>query len=155
FQAPGEKPFVVMAPKETAPRNLRVHLRGNRFTLGPLVPRGYLQVVSPEPAAVEPSHSGRLELARWIASKDNPLTARVIVNRVWQHHFGRGIVGSSDNFGVRGERPSHPDLLDFLATQLVNNGWSVKKLHRLIVLSNTYRQKSRPSEAARQADPDN
>jgi hypothetical protein len=154
FQAPGEKPFVVMAPKETAPRNLRVLLRGNRFTLGPVVPRGYLQVVSPQPPAVEPTHSGRLELARWIASKDNPLTARVMVNRVWQHHFGRGIVGTSDNLGVRGERPSHPELLDFLAMQVVSNGWSVKKLHRLIVLSNTYRQKSRPSETARQADPD-
>ena len=155
FQAPGEKPFMVMAPKETIPKNLRVHLRGNRFTLGQVVPRGFLQVVAPAAPAVEASHSGRLELARWIASKENPLTARVMVNRVWQHHFGRGIVATSDNFGARGERPSHPELLDYLATQFVANGWSVKKLHRLIVLSNAYRQQSRPSDRARQADPDN
>jgi hypothetical protein len=155
FQAPGEKPFIVMAPKETIPKNLRVHLRGNRFNLGQLVPRGFLQVVTPEAPPVEAAHSGRLELARWIASQENPLTARVMVNRIWQHHFGRGIVATSDNFGTRGERPSHPELLDYLATQFVASGWSVKKLHRLIVLSNTYRQQSLPSDAARQADADN
>lgn len=155
FQAPGEKPFMVMAPKEAVPRNLHIHLRGNRFTLGALVPRGFLQVISPEPAALDPSRSGRLELARWIASPQNPLTARVMVNRVWQHHFGRGIVPTSDNFGLRGERPTHPELLDYLAAQFVSSGWSVKKLHRQIVLSNAYRQQSRPGDAARQADPDN
>jgi hypothetical protein len=155
FQAPGEKPFMVMAPQETMPKNLRIHLRGNRFTLGPVVPRGFLQVVAPDAPAIAPAHSGRLELARWIASKENPLTARVMVNRIWQHHFGRGIVATSDNFGTRGERPSHPELLDYLATQFVAGGWSVKKLHRLIVLSNTYRQSSRASDAARQADPEN
>ncbi|MBI3866411.1 MAG: DUF1553 domain-containing protein, partial [Planctomycetia bacterium] len=155
FQAPGEKPFMVMAPKETAPRNLRVHLRGNRFTLGQVVPRGFLQVVSPEPAELDPSRSGRLELARWIASPKNPLTARVMVNRIWQHHFGRGIVATSDNFGVRGERPSHPELLDWLATEFISSGWSVKNVHRKILLSNAYRQQSHPGNAARQADPDN
>jgi hypothetical protein len=155
FQAPGEKPFMVMAPKEAVPRNLRVHLRGNRFTLGALVPRGFLQVVAPEPAALDPSRSGRLELARWIASPQNPLTARVMVNRVWQHHFGRGIVATSDNFGSRGDRPTHPELLDFLATQFVSSGWSVKALHRQIVLSSAYRQQSRSGETARQIDPDN
>ena len=155
FQAPGEKPFMVMAPKEAIPKNLRVHLRGNRFTQRQLVPRGFLQVVTPEVPAVEAAHSGRLELARWIAAKDNPLTARVLVNRVWQHHFGRGIVATSDNFGTRGERPSHPELLDYLAAQFVANGWSIKKLHRLIVLSNAYRQQSRPSALAGQTDPDN
>jgi hypothetical protein len=155
FQAPGEKPYIVMAPKETVPKNLRVHLRGNRFTLGAVVPRGFLQVVSPAAPAIEPSHSGRLELARWIVSRDNPLTARVMVNRIWQHHFGRGIVATSDNFGIRGERPSHPELLDFLASQFVASGWSIKKLHRMIVLSNTYRQQSRPSDTVRTADPDN
>jgi cytochrome c553 len=155
FQAPGEKPFMVMAPKEATPRNLRVHLRGNRFTLGALVPRGFLQIISPEPPDLDPSHSGRLELARWITSPQNPLTARVMVNRIWQHHFGRGIVATSDNFGVRGERPTHPELLDFLAGQFVSSGWSIKKLHREIVLSSVYRQQSRPSETARQVDPDN
>ncbi len=155
FQAPGEKPFMVMAPKEATPRNLRVHLRGNRFTLGALVPRGFLQVISPEPPDLDPSHSGRLELARWIANPQNPLTARVMVNRIWQHHFGRGIVATSDNFGVRGERPTHPELLDFLAGQFVSSGWSIKKLHREIMLSNVYRQQSQSGEAARQVDPDN
>jgi hypothetical protein len=155
FQAPGEKPYLVMAPKEATPRNLRVHLRGNRFTLGALVPRGFLQVISPEPTELDPSRSGRLELARWIASPRNPLTARVMVNRIWQHHFGRGIVASSDNFGIRGERPTHPQLLDWLAGQFVSSGWSVKSLHRQIVLSNAYRQQSHPAEASRQLDPEN
>ncbi len=155
FQAPGEKPFMVMAPKDTVPKNLRVHQRGNRFTLGPVAPRGFLQVIAPEVPAVEPSQSGRLELARWIASRDNPLTARVMVNRIWQHHFGRGIVVTSDNFGIRGERPSHPELLNFLATQFVANGWSIKKLQRMILRSNTYRQQSRPGDAVRTVDPEN
>lgn len=155
FQAPGEKPFMVMAPKEAVPRNLRVHLRGNRFTLGALVPRGYLQVVAPEPAALDPSHSGRLELARWIASPQHPLAARVMVNRIWQHHFGRGIVATSDNFGSRGDPPTHPELLDFLSGQFMSSAWSVKALHRQIVLSNVYREQSRPAETARQVDPDN
>jgi hypothetical protein len=78
-------------------------------------------------------------LARWITSPSNPLTARVLVNRVWQHHFGHGIVGTSDNFGKRGDAPTQPELLDWLASQFVSNGWSIKQLHRLIVLSNTYR----------------
>jgi hypothetical protein len=162
FEAPGEKPFMVMAPKETTPQNLRVHLRGNRFTLGQVVPRGFVQVVShaaskeasapgsngnspqgPGAAAARlasSTTSGRLELARWIASKDNPLTARVMVNRIWQHHFGKGLVATSDNFGTRGERPSHLELLDWLATRFIESGWSMKAMHRVIVLSSTYQQ---------------
>ncbi len=161
FQAPGEKPFMVMAPKETTPRNLRVHLRGNRFTLGKLVPRGFLQILGSGVAStalldgnsVQDSGadairvagafrgSGRLELAQWIASKNNPLTARVMVNRIWQHHFGKGLVATSDNFGARGERPSHPELLDWLAARFVESGWSMKAMHRLICLSSTYQQR--------------
>ncbi len=155
FQPPGEKPFVVMAPQETTPRDLRVHLRGNRFTLGPLVPRGFLQVVSPESPTIAPSRSGRLELARWIANPSNPLTARVMVNRVWQHHFGRGLVATSDNFGARGERPTHPELLDYLAAEFVRNGWSIKKLHRQIMLSSTYREQSQRSDTAHENDSEN
>ncbi len=154
FQAPSEKPFMVMAPKETKPRNLRVHLRGNRFTLGQVVPRGFLQVVSPNLPSIDVARSGRLELARWIASKDNPLTARVMVNRIWQHHFGRGLVATSDNFGIRGDRPSHPELLDWLATRFIESGWKMKSLHRSIVLSNTYQQQCR-STSSSQSDPDN
>ncbi len=167
FEAPGEKPFMVMAPKETTPRNLRVHLRGNRFTLGQVVPRGFVQVVSQQasgaalaprsdvattanrgadaaPLAGSISMSGRLELAQWIASKHNPLTARVMVNRLWQHHFGKGLVATSDNFGMRGERPSHPELLDWLASRFVESGWSMKAMHRLICLSSTYQQRVQP-----------
>ena len=155
FQLPGEKPFMVMAPKEAAPRNLRVHLRGNRFTLGTLVPRGFPQVIAANLVDIDPAHSGRLELARWIASSKNPLTARVMVNRIWQHHFGRGIVATSDNLGTRGERPTHPELLDYLAVQFAGNGWSVKNLHRQIVMSNVYRQQSHPGEASLAKDPEN
>lgn len=146
--APGataEKPFVVMAPKEALPRDLRIHLRGNRFTLGDLVQRGFLQILTETPDArrrLPSNQSGRLELARWISSPNNPLTARVLVNRLWQHHFGRGLVATSDNFGARGERPSHPELLDFLAADFVKSGWSIKHLQRQIVLSATYQQAS-------------
>jgi hypothetical protein len=163
-QGAGVQPLMVMAPRESQPRNLRVHLRGNHFTLGKTVPRGVLQVISAvgDPARnatgspVDPGQltSGRLELARWIASPVNPLTARVMVNRIWQHHFGRGIVATSDNFGTRGERPSHPALLDWLASRFVESGWSVKAMHRLMVLSSTYQQGGTLSAASRQADPD-
>ena len=148
-QEAGVEPITVMAPKETQPRNLRVHLRGNRFTLGKVVPRGPLGIVAATSATTEGDvkpiidphqmSSGRLELARWIASPSNPLTARVLVNRVWQLHFGRGIVGTPDNFGSRGDHPSDPALLDWLTTQFLQSGWSIKQLHRQIVLSKTYR----------------
>jgi Protein of unknown function (DUF1553)/Protein of unknown function (DUF1549) len=99
----------------------------------------------------------RLDLAAWLTEPDHPLTARVFVNRIWQHHFGRGIVGTPNDFGLRGERPTHPELLDWLATEFVRSGWSVKHLQRLIVLSSTYSQASHviPSEQARKVDPDN
>lgn len=151
-QGQGAEPLMVMAPKESQPRNLRVHLRGNRFTLGKIVPRGVLGILAAgsAPSAddtrpiVDPfqTSSGRLELARWIAGPSNSLTTRVIVNRVWQQHFGRGIVATSDNFGTRGEPPTHPDLLDWLTARFVQSGWSVKQLHRTIVLSNTYRMQN-------------
>ena len=149
-QGEGKEPITVMAPKDSVPRNLRVHLRGNRFTLGATVPRGMLQVVEQSgptlaaSATVDPSqlNSGRLELAHWVASPANPLTARVMVNRIWQHHFGRGLVATSDNFGVRGERPSHAVLLDGLAARFVESGWSMKSMHRLMVLSAVYRMRN-------------
>ena len=163
-QGEGQEPITVMAPKESVPRNLRVHLRGNRFTLGAIVPRGMPQVVEQVAfsggdggsSTLDPNQlgSGRLELARWIASPANPLTARVMVNRIWQHHFGRGIVATSDNFGTRGQLPSHPELLDWLAARFVEGGWSIKSMHRLMVLSNTYQQSGFADAASRQADPD-
>ena len=147
-QNDGTPPIMVMAPRETQPRNLRVHLRGNRFTLGKIVPRGIPGIIAavtpptnnPNTPIVDPhqNSSGRLELARWIASSRNPLTARVLTNRVWQLHFGTGIVGTPDNFGTRGDPPANPDLLDWLTEQFIQSGWSVKQLHRLIVLSSTY-----------------
>jgi hypothetical protein len=153
--AAGKPAMTVMAPKETTARNLPIHLRGNRFTLGQTVPRGFPQIITPDAPTIAPGASGRLELARWIASPTNPLTARVMVNRVWQGHFGRGIVPSSDNFGMRGDRPSHPELLDWLATRFVQGGWSLKAMHRTILLSSTYQQQCRPTDSAAGADPDN
>jgi len=152
---PGGTDYAVMAPRDAQPINLRVHVRGNRFTLGQVAPRGFPQVLAPDAPAIHPEQSGRLELARWIASPDNPLTARSIVNRVWQHHFGRGIVATSDNFGTRGERPTHPELLDYLASRFIAEGWRLKSLHRTIVSSAVYRQQSRTSAAAEAGDPDN
>ena len=165
-QGDGHEPLMVMAPQEALPRDLRVHMRGNRFTLGATVPRGVVQIIAdsilsassaePEgnPASVVTENSGRLELAQWIASRDNPLTARVMVNRIWQHHFGRGLVATSDNFGTRGERPSHPELLDWLAVRFVESGWSIKAMHRLMVLSHTYQQSGFSSVEFQKADPD-
>jgi hypothetical protein len=98
----------------------------------------------------------RTDLARWLVGKDNPLTARVIVNRLWQHHFGRGLVATPNDFGARGEPPTHPELLDWLAVELVEHHWSLKHLHRIMVLSNAYQQESRPADGPGQkADPDN
>ncbi len=161
-QGEGKPPLMVMAPRESQPRNLRVHMRGNRFTLGKVVPRGVLQVAGQAASqtasnvTIDPNQlsSGRLELARWIASPTNPLTARVMVNRIWQHHFGRGLVATSDNFGVRGERPTHPELLDWLATRFIESGWSVKAMHRLMVLSNAYQQGNAAGPVSQQIDPE-
>ncbi len=122
---------------------------------------GFPEVLSPGgravPAAVEPTtgRGRRLALARWVAGPDNPLTARVIVNRLWQHHFGRGIVPTPSDFGIRGERPTHPELLDWLACELTESGWRLKPIHRLMLLSETYRQSTVASAAAVAADPDN
>ena len=152
----GDRPLVVMAPKEARPTSLPVAVRGNYQTPGILAPRRFLQVIAGEGhAPLTTTQSGRLELARWIAAKENPLTARVMVNRIWQHHFGTGLVATSDNFGMRGEKPSHPELLDWLATEFVRSGWSVKAMHRLLVLSTTYRMSSRPDSAGMKADPNN
>ncbi len=135
--------------------NPRVFIRGNPGRPGEAVPRRFLEVLSggkPEPFK---DGSGRLELAKAIASEDNPLTARVLVNRVWTYHFGAGLVRTPGDFGVKGEAPTHPELLDYLATQFVENGWSVKKLHRQIMLSNAYQQSSDSRPDAVMADPEN
>jgi hypothetical protein len=103
-----------------------------------------------------PTRGWRMTLAKWIASPDNPLTARVMVNRIWQHHLGRGIVGTPSDFGTNGERPTHPELLDWLAHAFIRSGWSLKAMHRLILLSNTYRQASEnPGSRDHAIDPEN
>ncbi len=142
-------------------RPARIFRRGNPANRGPEVPRHFVSVVAgPNPAPFTQG-SGRLELARAIIDPANPLTARVWVNRVWQHHFGAGLVRTASDFGVRADPPSHPELLDWLATRLVANGWSTKSLHRLILLSNTYQQRSdgppdvADRDRAGQADPEN
>jgi hypothetical protein len=149
------KPVVHALTEGAKPANLRVYLRGNPANLGEEAPRRFLAILAGDDAPPFTSGSGRLELAKAIASPSNPLTARVMVNRIWMHHFGRGLVGTPSNFGTLGERPSHPELLDYLAARFVAGGWSVKKLHREIVLSATYRQSSRHDAAAMKFDPDN
>src|SRR5262249_9064652 len=135
--------------------NMKIHLRGNPTRTGAEVPRRFLAILaSAEPPAFSQG-SGRLELARAIAGPDNPLTPRVIVNRLWQHHLRRGIVGTPSNFGTLGDRPTHPELLDYLAGRLVTQGWSLKAIHREILMSATYRQSSDDNPANSNLDPDN
>jgi hypothetical protein len=142
--------------RDAEPRNLQVMIRGDVTNLGATVPRRFLRVLcSEEPAEFSQGTSGRAELAAAITSRDNPLTARVIVNRIWGEHFGRPLVGTPSNFGSLGDRPTHPELLDDLAVRFMEHGWSLKWLHRELVLSATYRQSSRPSERARTVDPMN
>ncbi len=132
-------PFI-HALKDGTPKNMQVHIRGSAKDVGEEAPRRFLSVLCPDSAAPFSQGSGRLELANAIASKDNPLTARVIVNRVWEHHFGKGLVRTPSNFGAMGERPTHPELLDHLAMRFIQDGWSLKKLHREILLSATWQQ---------------
>ena len=106
------------------------------------MPRQFLEVVTGKNRAPFKVGSGRLEMAQIIASEKNPLTARVMVNRIWLHHFGAGLVQTPSDFGTRSEPPSHPELLDWLAGRFIANGWSIKKMHRLIMLSSVYQQGS-------------
>jgi hypothetical protein len=127
---------------------------------GEEVQPGFLSILDPGPAKVTKpagvrSTGRRTALANWLADPANPLTARVMVNRVWHHHFGTGIVATPGDFGVMGARPTHPELLDWLTSEFVRNGWSLKQLHRLIVTSSVYRQSSKHRELARKADPAN
>jgi mono/diheme cytochrome c family protein len=135
--------------------NEHVFVRGNPKNVGEEVPRRFLHAL---PGGEQPffaEGSGRMELARRLTDPANPLTARVMANRVWQHHFGEGIVRSPDDFGKQGEQPTHPELLDWLASEFVHSGWSVKHLHRLMVLSNAYQMDSKADARAEAADPQN
>ncbi len=145
-----------MGVRDGKVEDLRVHIRGNYLTLGEDAPRGFPEVFSTGlPAAIASDRSGRLELAEWLASPEHPLTARVMVNRVWLWHFGEGIVRSPDNFGRLGERPTHPALLDWLANRFVELGWSIKDLHREILTSSTYRMGTQFDPRANEIDPEN
>ncbi len=134
--------------------DVRVHVRGRYDRLAESVPRGFPGVVRVANPPVITSGSGRKELADWLTRPDHPLTARVIVNRVWQFHFGEGIVRTPSNFGKLGQPPTHPELLDYLARTFVADGWSLKKLHRRVLLSATYRQSAAADPKALAADPD-
>lgn len=139
-----------------APADMPVYIRGNAYAPGKIVSRGALRVASWQPFPEIPAgQSGRLQLADWLVDEKNPLTARVTVNRIWQKLFGEGLVRSVDYFGVRGETPSHPELLDHLATRFMKNGWSQKQLIRAIVLSRVYRLSSINDSASTKVDPDN
>jgi hypothetical protein len=155
---PPPSPFVHGAQEGGVPgsphagtHDVAVHMRGRYDRLAELVPRRFPIILAGDKQPPITQGSGRLELARWIASPENPLTARVMVNRLWQHHFGEGIVRTPSNFGKLGERPTHPELLDYLARQLVESGWSLKQMHRAITLTATYQQGSSP----RDRDPEN
>ncbi len=145
-----------MAVLDGKPADCPIYIRGELEEKGPVVPRGFVTVLgAPEPAKIAPGQSGRLELANWLTAPENPLTARVMANRVWQHLFGEGLVSTPDNFGATGERPTHPELLDYLANRFVANGWSVKKLVREVVLTRTYQLSSASDAKNFAADPDN
>ena len=133
-----------------------VLFRGDPLQPGKIVPRRFPNVMAGgSPSPLPSDQSGRLELARWLTTSDHPLTARVMVNRIWRWHFGRGIVRSTDNFGLLGEPPTHPELLDWLAMRFVESGWSVKAMHRLIMLSATYQTGVTTDPRSREIDPDN
>ncbi len=133
-----------MIAKEEDPHDVKLHIRGSHQNLGAEVPRHFLQLIAGEKQPPIERGSGRLELAGWVAAESNPLMARVMVNRIWKHHFGQGIVRSADNFGKLGDAPSDPALLDYLAAEFGERGWSVKQMHRLIVLSAAYRRADFP-----------
>ena len=137
------------------PKDLRIAIRGDKDNLGKVAPRRFLHVLSEGVPETFSQGSGRLELAQAIASPENPLTARVMVNRVWQHHFGQGIVRTPSNLGRLGAKASHPRLLDYLAARFIQTGWSIKALHREIMLSATYALSSQHREENAENDPDN
>ncbi len=143
------------AVSDGVPANARLQFRGEPTRLGDEVSRGFLEILGGEKLSPDVKESGRRQLAQWLTSPDNPLTARVMVNRVWLHHFGRGIVPTPNDFGVRGEPPTHPELLDYLAMGFMKNGWSLKALHREILLSRAYQLSSSADSVSRQTDPTN
>ena len=156
YEKDGTPKAMAMAAKDRFfPKDSPIHIRGELDETGEKVARGVLQVLSNGTVKIAQGESGRKELADWVASEANPLTARVYVNRVWQHLFGAGLVTSPDNFGTMGQKPSHPELLDFLASTFTKNGWSTKALIKQLVMSRTYRMASDYNSANFGIDPDN
>ena len=147
-----EKAYAVA---EGTPHNAQVQRRGDPKNLGEEVPRRFLQILGGRELSAEEKGSGRLELAEWLTDPKNPLVARVMVNRIWQHHFGKGIVATPSDFGKRGKFPTHPELLDTLATRFIESGWSIKAMHRLIMLSQTYQLSSDGGFQNTRIDPGN
>ena len=157
---PGTPPRAMVLEDKNRPIDERIMIKGNRGQRGPEAPRQFLEILSGEDREPFPKDtSGRLQLAEAITSKDNPLTARVMVNRIWLNHFGRGIVSTPSEFGLRAEKPSHQALLDWLSVYFMSNQggpeWTMKKLHRLILTSNTYQQTSDDNPKYSRKDPDN
>jgi hypothetical protein len=145
-----------MAVAEGQVGSVCIHIRGSHWTQGPEVPRRFPRILAGDKQVpIGPKVSGRLQLAQWLTRPDHPLTARVMVNRIWLGHFGQGLVRSPDNFGRLGEPPDNQLLLDWLAVRFVEDGWSIKGLHRLIMLSNTYQMSTAYDEKASLADPEN
>ncbi|MBP86199.1 MAG: hypothetical protein CMJ64_05705 [Planctomycetaceae bacterium] len=154
-ELPGLTP-TSMGVVDDKPQNVQVHLRGSHLSLGKQVDRGVVEVLAFDgQPVIGDKTSGRLELAHWLVRPEQPLTSRVIVNRVWRWHFGRGLVESTDNFGELGDRPINQPLLDWLANRLVQAGWSLKELHRTIVLSSTYQMPAVDNPIAATLDPEN
>jgi cytochrome c553 len=150
------KPVAMGVKDDPRPGDIRLLVRGEVDQPGQTVTRGFITIPSMKDApTIAPRESGRLELANWLTRSDNPLTARVMVNRIWQHLFGVGLVRSVDNFGTTGDKPTHPELLDHLATQFMRDGWSVKRAIRAIMLSGTYQQSASFDRAKYAVDPDN
>ncbi len=140
---------------EGTPQNARIQRRGDPLNLSDEVPRKFLDILGGQTMPPEAAGSGRLELAGWLTDPANPLTARVMVNRIWQYHFGPGLVRTANNFGKQGRPPSHPELLDYLASRFIESGWSVKAMHRLILLSSTYQLASTGDSTNERLDPEN
>ena len=152
---PEKYPFLRTIKDVAKPANLKIYIRGNKETQGDEAPRSFLSALCPGDPVPFTKGSGRIELAEAIANPQNPLTARVMVNRIWQDHFGVGLVTTASNFGQLGDRPSHPELLDYLAARFVEQGWSIKAMHREIVLSATYALSTGSSQENSATDSEN
>jgi hypothetical protein len=152
---PGSPPRAQALEDSRSPRDSRIFIRGNASSLGDPAPRQFLKILSTADRQPFKEGSGRLELAQAIASKSNPLTARVMVNRIWMYHFGEALVPTTSDFGTRSTPPSHPELLDYLAASFMENNWSIKKMHKLMMLSSTYQQSSAHNPRYSQMDPGN